>query len=379
MRINVVGGGIMGLSTALALVESGHKVTLFEQGPIPNPKASSVDDHRLIRHPYGPMTGYARLIGPAFSAWDHTWSALGQRLYQPTGTLILARDDTTWAETSLEEMAAQGIETERLDSDTLRARAPMLHAEDATVAAWVDSGGVLLADQIVAAVGAHLLMRGVAMRTNTPVVDIDPVRGSLVTGDGERLRSDAIVVAAGPWVRTLCPNMRVKPSRQVVIHLDTPPAHHDAWTQAPMVLDIHEHGGIYVVPPVAGTPLKVGDHSFSLKGHPDIDSPPTETETAALFEACRTRFADMDSYTLSGAKTCFYTVAAEERFVLKRTDKMVVMSGFSGHGFKFGALMGRLAAQVATGGDEDGALRALAAGEITEADEIAQITRPCLA
>ena len=379
MRINVVGGGIMGLSTALALVESGHRVTLFEQGPIPNPLGSSVDHHRLIRHPYGQLTGYARLIDPALEAWARTWAALGRSFYHPTGTLILARDDTTWAESSLEEMAVQGIKSERLDPVRLHALAPMLKADDVRVAALVSSGGVLLADQIVAALASHLLMRGVTMRTNTPVVEIDPVRGSVVTGDGERLRADVIVVAAGPWVRDLRPDARVKPSRQVVITLQAPAEHQAAWTHAPMVLDIHGDRGIYVVPPVAGTPLKVGDHSFSRKGHPDTDRVPTEAEVNTLFEACRARFADLDSYTFTGAKTCFYTVSAEERFVLERSDKMVVMSGFSGHGFKFGALMGRLAARLATQSDDHDRIQTLAAGALTDAEEIEQITRPCLA
>ena len=378
MRINVVGGGIMGLSTALALHASGHRVTLFEQGPIPNPLGSSVDDHRLIRHPYGPMSGYARLIDPAFAAWERTWAALGHSFYHPTGTLILARDDTSWAEASVADMEALGIDSRMLDAEGLQSLAPMLQSDDETLVAHVDSGGVLLADQIVAALGTHLLMSGVAMRTHTPVVDIDPVRGSMVTGDGERLRADAIVVTAGPWVRALCPDARVKPSRQVVIHLEGPPSLQAAWKQAPMVLDIHGEGGIYVVPPVAGTPLKVGDHSFSRKGYPDDDREPTSAETEALFEACRSRFVDLDQYKITGAKTCFYTVAAEERFVLEQRDKMVLMSGFSGHGFKFGALMGHLAAAVATKKADPGSIQSLAAGEISDRAEIERLTGSCL-
>jgi len=58
---------------------------------------------------------------------------------------------------------------------------------------------------------------------------------------------------------------------------------------------------------------------------------------------------------------------------------MLLMSGFSGHGFKFGALMGRLAAGVITGKVEPEAVRRLAAGEIKSTADIEALTRICLA
>ena len=39
MRILIVGAGVIGLSTAWALVGEGHEVAIYEQGPIPNPAA----------------------------------------------------------------------------------------------------------------------------------------------------------------------------------------------------------------------------------------------------------------------------------------------------------------------------------------------------
>jgi sarcosine oxidase len=73
MRILVVGAGVMGLSIAEALLNAGHRVMLYEQGQIPHEPASSVDQHRLIRFPYGELDGYARMVAPAYAAWDTTW------------------------------------------------------------------------------------------------------------------------------------------------------------------------------------------------------------------------------------------------------------------------------------------------------------------
>src|SRR5471032_1818948 len=108
MKTIIVGGGIMGLSTAWALAKSGQDVELFEQGPLPNPLASSMDEHRLIRHAYGVHTGYARMIDDAYAAWDLLWSDLGQRLYAATGTLALTGNGADWAERSAASLAAIG-------------------------------------------------------------------------------------------------------------------------------------------------------------------------------------------------------------------------------------------------------------------------------
>ena len=379
MRVIIVGGGIMGLSTAMALVRDGHRVTVFDQGAIPNPHGSSVDQHRLIRHAYGPMTGYARMIDGALAAWGRMWQALDVSCLHPTGTLVLAREDLTWAEVAVDEMKDQGIPTELLTRDGLETRYPWLDASGVELAVLIDSGGVLMAEEIVRRLARHLLMRGVTMNTHTPVIDIDPVRGTVTLEDGSSQRADRVIIAAGPWVRDLVPSSagRVKPSRQVVAYLTPPERLRTAWESAPMVLDIHGAGGIYVVPPVAGSGLKVGDHSFSLKGHPGRDRVASEAEGRTLLEACRERLSDLDEYGLGEIKTCFYTVQKEEAFIIDSIERAVLMTGFSGHGFKFGALMGEMIAGLVGGRITSDEARRLAAGAVFEHTEIARLTSLC--
>jgi glycine/D-amino acid oxidase-like deaminating enzyme len=368
MRVIVIGGGIMGLCTAWALSRAGHEAILYEQGPIPNPLASSCDEHRLTRFTYGAMTGYARMVHEAQAAWDRLWADLGQSHFHPTGTLIVARDDDGWVRASERCLQAMGLPVEIWSPDVLGARLPLLRFEGARFALFTPTGGVLFAERILLSLGEWLREQGVELHANTPVTDVDPDRATVRTAAGRTDRADALVVAAGPWTPRLLPALRgrIIPSRQVALYLEPPSDLLAPWRVAPAVLDQVEaaRGGFYAVPPVGGTRLKVGDHAFSLRGQPDREREPTESDFAQALALARTRLVGFARYRALQARTCFYSIAEDERFIVEPLGRAWVLAGFSGHGFKFGALIGEAVAAALTGKRPAAAITAWAAGQV---------------
>jgi glycine/D-amino acid oxidase-like deaminating enzyme len=368
VKVIVIGGGIMGLCAAWALRRAGVEVILHEQGPIPNPLASSADQHRLIRYAYGPLAGYGRMVADAYGAWDRLWQDLGARHYHATGMLAVARSTGGWVEDSLAGMTAMGLPVERLAPAAIARHFPFLDLASARFALYSPTGGVLLAERILADLAGHLRQRGAALHEHSPVAALDPARAEVTLADGRRRGADALVVAAGPWAPRLVPALqgRVVPSRQIAVYLAPPAEHLAAWERAPMLLDQVEaaKGGFYAVPPVGGTGLKVGDHGFSLQGQPDQERDATDADIARALEAARARLAGFERYRVVGARTCFYSVAPEERFILEPLERAWVLAGFSGHGFKFGALLGEAAADAVLGRRPAADLAAWAAGRL---------------
>jgi len=353
MKIVIVGAGLMGLSAAWALAQRGHDVSLFEQGPLPNPRASSHDSHRLIRYPYGPATGYAKMVSEAYAAWERLWGDLGARHYVETGTLCLG--DAPWTTDSARVMGAMGLPMDRLGGAEIARRFPIF-PEDIGNGLWLPSGGVLLADRILDDLARYLAGR-VRLHPETPVREVDPERGLVTLANGAVIGADLVIVGAGPWIGRLVPDFlgRAVPSRQVAVYLDPPAELAPVWKSAPLVIDIDTSRGFYAVPPVAGTGLKLGDHRFSRLGDPDDDRVPTESEIIAALDGCHDRLVAFDRYRVRQGKVCYYTVEAEEKFMVERSGPAALaLSPCSGHGFKFGPLIGlRVAQAVETGAFED--------------------------
>jgi glycine/D-amino acid oxidase-like deaminating enzyme len=344
---------------------------VFEQAAIPNPLGSSVDQHRLIRYPYGAAAGYCRMIDTAYAAWNRLWADLdgaaqAQRFYAETGTIGIDGPGADWAKRSAASMREAGIPFEALAAGELVRRFPHLRPEGIETALYQPRGGVLLAGRIVESLAHHLGTHGVELRTKTKVVDIDAERARFRLAGSIVESFDRIVIAAGPWVTRLVPALaaRVTPSRQIVVYVDPPARQAAAWAAAPMLIEMRSDCAFYCVPPRVGTGLKFGDHRFTLAGDPDREREATRAEAEAMLAAYAARFRDGEAYRIVEAKTCFYDVEPQERFILERLGAGgFVLSGFSGHGFKFGALMGELVAAAVLGEKSADAVRRYAAGE----------------
>ena len=94
-RVAVVGGGIFGVSAALELNARGHRVSLFDPGPLPHPLAASTDISKVIRMEYGADEAYMAVIEEArdrWQAWNAEWTEEGLGpLYHETGVLMACR------------------------------------------------------------------------------------------------------------------------------------------------------------------------------------------------------------------------------------------------------------------------------------------------
>jgi glycine/D-amino acid oxidase-like deaminating enzyme len=367
----ILGAGIMGLSAAWGLARQGYAVRILEQDEVPNPRGASVDHHRLIRHAYGAQAGYMRMVDPAYAAWDMLWRDLDEVLHVTTGVLAVSGSAAGWLGDSRAALAADGRAFEDLSPAEIPARFPMLTQAGIGAAFHMAPGGVLLAERIVAGLARHLAARGV------PIIrgragDVMPEKGALRLDDGSVESADLLVLAAGPWAPRLLPAAlapRVVASRQILVRLAPPARHAEAWARAPMLLDLAEEGGFYAVPPVAGTPLKIGDHRFSRTGDAEADprdATPAEAEEILAF--ARPRIRELGDYRILGARACYYDVEDGERFVVEPLGpRAFVMSGFTGHGFKFAPLLGLALAAAARDPALTSNLASWAAGEAAPA------------
>ena len=351
LRITVVGGGIIGLSAAWALTRRGHEVTLVEQGKIPNTANCSYGRRRLIRHAYGGEVGYSRMVDGACEAWEKLSQDLGQILHTPIGTLILATTDAEeWLHDTIQTLETEGHTPRWLSKGDLRREFPIIDPGQVQVAFHLDTGGMLEAELAIREMVVWLTRAGARILTQTKATTLEPDTATVVLEDGSRVEGDGLIVAAGAWVSNLLPGMarRVTPSRQCYLHLEAPEGLRADWQKAPMILNMDPDRAFFIAPPFGSAEeIKMVEHRLSLSGHPDDDRTITPEEAKSVFELCAPYLVAPEDYAVKAAHAAYYTVESRKRLIVEPlAPRAWVMTGDSGHGFKFGPLLGEMIADT---------------------------------
>ncbi|HLT28763.1 MAG TPA: glycine oxidase ThiO [Myxococcaceae bacterium] len=238
-RVLIIGGGVMGCAIGLRLRQAGKQVLILERA-VPGAEASSAAAGMLAPQMEadgpGPFFDLCMLSKARYPAFTEELEELsGMRVdYLRSGLLHVAFNEAELPDFDAQVgwQQALGLRAERIDAEDAWAIEPELSRE-VVGASWFPDDHQLDNRLLVRALSMAAARVGVRFRTGN-VREIVEQEGRVVGVDieGELLRADHVVLAAGSWSglvqgAPLTPQ-RLRPARgqMVVLHPRVPPFKH---------------------------------------------------------------------------------------------------------------------------------------------------------
>jgi sarcosine oxidase len=337
----IVGGGVVGLSTALAAAKSGVKsIICIDQHGVANSFGASGDGLRLFRLSYFEHPSYVPLLRQAIESWRQ----LGDSLYCPVGGFYAGPLKSELIQGSLESANRHSISHDILPAETARKLFPQFTLPQDYVVFVEQEGGYVRAAAGTIAIASAAQSLGV-MIAEAQVLSLHPNGNKwVVEGSDFSVLADRVIVAGGYETSTLVPKLKPFLTKETHMLLWLEDSSHQ-YDIGPGFGIMNEEGEmLYGFPGVDDVPgVKVG-------GHHRFSSASIESQEERLLQLAGQYLPDLVGRILS-KKTCPYDMTPDANFIFGEVEPgLSVACGFSGHGFKFGPVLGELAWQAATEG-----------------------------
>ncbi len=360
-RCIVVGAGLFGLSSAWALSGRGWRVLVLEAADtVGHDWSGSKGGARIFRLGY-PEAHYVDLARRAGDLWRALQARTGRTLLHPTGQATVG--DGAPLHAVADALAAAGVPAEWLTESEARTRFPGITATGPVL--YEAASGVLAADECLRAL---LESADFELRTGARVLEVhEHDAGVHVATAGRRSEeADCVVLCAGPHSLGLLGGthgVTAAPSVPQVAYFR--PARPGGLDGLPVFIewgadmvyglpvpDGHDHGGTFKVSHhTPGAVLSAPEGSpggLAPPGDPTVMPPDDKALLAVLTDAVGRLVPALDPQPVA-TERCLYDNSADTDFVLDRVGRVVVGCGSSGHGFKFGPLIGEILADLADG------------------------------
>ncbi len=323
----VVGAGVFGASLARHCALAGWDVTLVERVAPGHVRAGSGDESRLIRCVHGADAWHT---ASARRAWE-LWHEIDPWLVVPAGMAWFARRDDGWEADSERTLRAQGIPCERVDAAELF---PSFAGDDVRWTLYEPEAGILRARDATRTLAAQAVAAGALLR----LAEARPDGAGVVLDDGTRLEADRVVWACGAWLPRLFPGvLSLRITQQDVFYFGAGAA----WATPGVPGWVDYDGAAYGLGDLDGRGVKVAPDGEGPEVDPETFervAVPAHAERAR--EYLRHRFPALADAPLVGHRACQYELTADTQFVIaphpELGERVWLMGGGSGHGFKHG-------------------------------------------
>jgi sarcosine oxidase len=358
----IIGAGSMGSAAAYHLARDGRSVLLLEQFEIGHTRGSSHGESRIIRLSYDHPT-YVRLAQAAFGLWAELEQDAGQVLLQRSGGLDMSAPFNPVFEACVASLSALRIRREVLTTDEIHRRFPVFRVPDKTIGLYQTEAGILPASRCVRVMIDRAQHYGAVVVGHSPVRSIrHDDNGATVHTDQVAYRCRKLIISAGAWAGPLLAKLGLTlpltVTQEQYAFFQTPTPEKFQPDRMPVFIHYGSPVGTqrvdyYGFPIFGHAGVKVGEHH----GRQIV------TANTRTFEVDAERLHRLSDYVRSTlpatqgevlqAATCLYTNTPDQHFIIDRLPAhphVVFAAGFSGHGFKFSILVGRILADLAAQG-----------------------------
>ncbi|QIG41196.1 FAD-dependent oxidoreductase [Microbacterium sp. 4R-513] len=359
-QVVVVGGGVMGAATAWSLARRGVDVVLLEQFEGGHTRGASHGASRNFNLSYD---------DPALLAWLREAEGLWRELEAEAGSAVLTRTGIVNHGPGRDlpavaaAVSAGGFAGDLLDGAEAERRWPGLRFEGRVL--HTPEAGRLNADRAVAGFTDAAGARGARVLISTAVVggsvgDDGVVLRVRSAGGETELRAHRAVVTAGAWTVDVLAGLGASFALPPLRVTQEQPAFFAPLIGAPEDWPGFNHAPSSDDPATAwfpsavygmGSPgegVKAGWHGVGPETHPDRRTYVPDPElTARIRRYAQEWLPGVDAASLAEI-TCTYTSTPDSAFFLERIGPVAVGAGFSGHGFKFAPVVGRVLADLVT-------------------------------
>ena len=350
------------MRAAYYLAAAGKKVLLLEQFELNHQKGSSYGESRVIRYSYdNPI--YVDLMRAAYPLWFALEKEAKEKLYIKTGGLDFGDPNEETFQTLKRSMDEANLSYEYLSKQEVERRFPQFRLDDSMAAIFQADTGLLKPSRCVLAHIRLAQKHGATVRDRTPVTAINPQGDSVeVSTATETFKANKLVITAGSWARSLLAPLGIDlPLRVMPCQLGFyQPADKQAFAPDRFPVFFAHMNGNYGEMPY-GIPHE--DDSIGVKvttfygwqtvEHPSqVDYTPSDEWVESMREFSRQYIPGAAGETIY-TRRCLYTMTEDKHFIVDRHPvypQIAFGAGFSGHGFKFSTLIGKILAQLATEG-----------------------------
>ncbi len=354
----IIGGGIMGCSTALQLGRQGLKVALLEKDAIgagPTGKSSAI----IRQHYSNQLT--ARMALHSLRVFQNFDDAVGgESGFTKTGFAVLvSAEDRAGLEANIALQRKVGIDTGLISPQELSERVPGLKTGDLFAAAYEPESGYADPYLTVNAYASAARRHGTQLFQDTEVTGLQLEKGGLVTVNTAKDTFSAPLVlnSAGAWGARVAKmagvEVPINPCRVQVAFFRRP-----AGYEAPHPVIGDFIYATYFRSETGGLTLSGLIDPSEAEAIVNPDNYNEDMDTGFILEIGERllrRYPPMEQSQSTGGYASLYAITPDWHPIVDELlpgSGFYIASGFSGHGFKLGPAMGVMIAELMTGASQ---------------------------